>query len=493
MIKKNKLNVQIAVEALLLLAVTLGIMAYFAQKVLCEEALLHAEQVLENTEQDIDNILLGVEQSTGNVYHDLLEHLDEPDRMFTYSRKLMESNPNIIGCAIVFKPGYYPGKDLFMAYVHRRSSDAYDQTELVTSETFTNSPYNEQVWYTIPVEEGKIGWIDPLKGKETENEPLVTFCLPFKDKTGERVGALAVDVSLNQLSKIVQDAKPSENGYAVLLAWNGSYIVHPDKKKLWDPAAFSKNMEDADSSEIKAANAMLAGERGMRTFRRDHHDWCLTFKPFERVKWEGRADSNVGWRIGVVYPKYEITRSHTLLLWWVMSIAVVGILLGVLLCRWIIRRQMRPLRKIAKSARLIAQGHYDQTLTTTARHDEIGMLQNRFVQMQQSLRGQLDKLEDETAQLRQQGNMLRETYDKTIEADATKTSLLNYMTNKIADCVRDITTSVTTLCNNCKDISREEAGKHMNNIQHKTEKIVDSLNVLAHFTKAETRKEDNHE
>ena len=124
---KHRLNIQIVVEALLLLSVMLGILAYFSHRALRQEAMLDAEQTLEGTVQSIDNILLGVEQATGNVYYDLLQHLDDPDRMYTYSRNLVESNPNIVGCTICFKPGYYPGKDLFMAYVHRKSSDPEDR------------------------------------------------------------------------------------------------------------------------------------------------------------------------------------------------------------------------------------------------------------------------------------------------------------------------------------------------------------------------------
>ena len=115
MIKRINLNIQVLCEALLLLAVTLGILAYFSHMALRQEALRNAEQTLEGTVQDIDNILLGVEQSTGNIYYDLLEHLDDPERMYTYSRELVASNPNINGCAICFKPGFFPGHDLFMA------------------------------------------------------------------------------------------------------------------------------------------------------------------------------------------------------------------------------------------------------------------------------------------------------------------------------------------------------------------------------------------
>lgn len=225
--KKYKLNILIAGQTLLLLAVSLGVLFYFSHKALKSEAMRDAELTLESTVQNIDNILLSVEQSTGNMYYDLLEHVDEPERMYVYCRELVESNPNIVGCAIAFKPGYFPGKDLFMAYVHRRAFTTDIKSDLVTTDTFTDRPYTEQAWYKDPMNKGWIGWTDPLKGEDTENEPLVNFCLPFSDKSGQRVGVIAVDVSISQLSKIVLAAKPSERGYCVLMAKNGSFIVHP--------------------------------------------------------------------------------------------------------------------------------------------------------------------------------------------------------------------------------------------------------------------------
>ena len=101
--KSTRLHLLIVGETLLLLAVTLGILAYFSHKALREEAMCNAELTLDGTVQNIDNILLSVEQATGRIYDDLLEHLDQPDRMYAYSRDLVESNPYINGCAICFK------------------------------------------------------------------------------------------------------------------------------------------------------------------------------------------------------------------------------------------------------------------------------------------------------------------------------------------------------------------------------------------------------
>ena len=487
MLKNYRLNVQIVCEALLLLIVTLGILTYFSHRALHKEALRSAEQMLEGIVQNIDNILMSVEQSTGNMYYEVVEHLDNPGRMYTYSRNLVESNPNIVGCAIVFKPGYFPGKNLFMAYVHRVTG-ADGNPELVTSETFANRPYTEQAWYTEPMK-GWSGWIDPLKGSDTEDEPLITFCLPLTNSKGQPVGVIATDVSINQLSKIVMAAKPSDDGYCVLLAHNGLYIVHPDKEKLSNPMVFSHKNRDVDASETEAAKDMLSGVKGIAEFRRENRDWFVFYKPLERVGWEGWSKGVIGWSAGVVFPESDIFGKHNTLLYQVVAVALIGILLFFLLCNWIIRRQLKPMKQLAESAQNIAEGNFSEMLPSTRRTDEIGLLQRQFREMQLSLRDRLARQEEETAQLRQQGDMLRTAYDKTIENDQMKTSFQHYMTSQMAEPVQSIDRSVTTLCNNLQELGKEELGKQVDNIEHKSLAVLDQTNHLAHFTELETRKE----
>lgn len=489
--RKLRLNVHIAAETLVLLILTLGVLTYYSHKVLREEAQRDASLMLDATVQEIDNILLSVEQTTGNVYYDVIEHLDDKQRMYTYSRKLVESNPNIIGCAIAFKPGYYPDTDLFMAYVHRRAFVNDLKTDLVVSEKFTNRPYTEQIWYTEPMKTGWIGWTDPLKGDDTENMPLVNFCLPLIDKSGERVGVIAVDVSISQLSKIVLAAKPSENGYSILLARNGSFIVHPDIKKLESHTVFSQMYNGADASVVEAAEAMLAGKVGEKDFKMDGKKWSVFFKPFVRSEWEGRynGEGTLGWSVGVIYPDEDIFGVHNQLIFLVLFITIISILLFFLLCTWIIRHQLKPLNMVNEMAQNVAAGVFDQRLPITNRDDEIGQLQNRFSKMQESLQKQKVGLEHETALLSQRGEMLKAAYNKTEEADKIKSSFLRYMIKQLEVPTSSIDASVTTLCNDYKDAKKEEVNKQVDNIQHKSEVVVDLLNHISHFTETDEGKE----
>ena len=67
-----KLSLMVCFEIALLLSLSLAVMFYFSRKALREEAMHDAEQTLEGTAQHVDNILLGVEQSVGNFYWELL-------------------------------------------------------------------------------------------------------------------------------------------------------------------------------------------------------------------------------------------------------------------------------------------------------------------------------------------------------------------------------------------------------------------------------------
>ena len=85
-----------AVSAMaVLLIASMIVMLFYSRKNVKDEALQKAMQTLDGTVQNIDNILLSVEQATGNVYFSMLPHINDPKAVQTYSRRLVESSPYI--------------------------------------------------------------------------------------------------------------------------------------------------------------------------------------------------------------------------------------------------------------------------------------------------------------------------------------------------------------------------------------------------------------
>ena len=67
-----RLNALVAIGIVALLVASLGGLFYFTRKALVEETKMDAEQRLEGTVQHVDNMLLSIEQTTGNIYRALL-------------------------------------------------------------------------------------------------------------------------------------------------------------------------------------------------------------------------------------------------------------------------------------------------------------------------------------------------------------------------------------------------------------------------------------
>ena len=429
----------------ILLMASLAVMLYYSRKAVKEEAIHKASQALEGATQCIDNILLSVEQTTGNVFFSMLPHLDDPEMMFTYSRKVVETNPYVAGCAIAFKPDYFKDHKYFMAYVHRGDSAgmAYANSNLVTDEYFGHRRYTEQDWYKQPMESGLAGWMNPITAEESNLEPSITFCLPLRAKGREPIGVLGVDVSIQLLSQFVAKAKPSANSYCMLLDREGSYIVHPNGDKQLGKNALMVS----DESAKEAAQAMVSGGMGFRPFRLHGKDFYVFYKPFKRETVTGREVESLGWSAGMIYPEDDVFGDYKKLTYYVIAIAFFGLLLMYVVSRYFIHKQLTPLSMLTNKSQLIADGNYDESIPESHHGDEIGRLQNNFRQMQQTLASHIQELEGLKIQLQEHGEELRKAYNQAQKADRMKTAFLHNMTNQMIEPADMIDQDVSKLCN----------------------------------------------
>ena len=488
-----RLSLIVVLSMAMLLLSSLLVMLFYARKALKEEALEKAAQTLEATVQRIDNILLSVEQAAGNVYFRLLPQLNSKEKMITYSRQLVESNPYIMGCAIAFEPGYYKEGESFMAYFRcEPASNSQGEEKIVRCEQFGDSHYTEQEWFTVPMATSQPGWMKPLSDlayydlaeEDRETMAVTTFCLPIlgNGRDSKPVAVLGVDVSLSLLSRIILSVKPSDNSYCTLLDKDGSFIVHPDSNKLFQQTVFTQLEHGADPSVETAAKAMVSGETGYLPFRLNGTDYYVFYKPFLRSAVPGRTLSNQSWSVGIIYPKDDIFGDHNSLRYYMLAIAIVGLLLLFLLCRDIIHRQLLPLRMLTKSAQHIANGHYDEIIPESRHKDEIGRLQNNFQQMQQSLASYIGELEQLTTTLKERGEGLRVALNQAQKADRMKTAFLHNMTNQMAEPAEAICKDVEEMMHPAAKQEEGAATKLADDILQKGDTIAKLLDNLINLS-----------
>ena len=491
-----RLNALVAIEIVALLVASLGGLFYFTRKALVEETKMDAEQRLEGTVQHVDNMLLSIEQTAGNIYRALLEHLDQPDRMQTYCRKLVECNPNIDGCVIAFKPDYYPDRGNAFNFVHRKK---YNSPELITTEESPNMPYTQKKWYTETMEKCKPAWIDPGENHDYNLEPVITYSLPIIDHSGECVGVIATGMSINLLSQVVLETKPSPNSYSILLAHDGTYLIHPNRERLAGQTVFDQPEIAESPTALAAAKAMTEGKTGNSSFEINDFTWYLFYKPFVLTKTPSRSMNTLNWSIATIYPKEDIFGEYNHLIFHVLGIVAVALLVFYMLCKRAIRKQMKPLAYLTESAVRIADGHYDEPIPNVKRDDEVGEFYKHFQLMQKAMAADIARQEQQRAILERHHEHLQKIHRQIQDDEQVKTTFLHNVTNEMIAPAELIADSVKALCDHYGDITLAEANEKKDNIRRQSETILGLLSHKSRVSPAgaakttEERKEDSHE
>ena len=422
-----------ALAALLIVALT--IMFFFSRRALREEAISHAAQTLEATVARIDNVLLDVEQASGNIYWKMLRHdYLSLEAEGSYAQRLVDENPYIVD-----------------AHFHWNT------------DSFT-------------VDTNLMGWTTPKRLTHIAGEALTTFRLPIYDGQ-TTVGAFDVSVSLVQLSNIMLEGKPSPNSFCVLMGKDGKLIVFPDSAFL-NKSAFELAKKYDNNAEEDAIHAMTSGETGYKHVKMDGKDCYVFYKPFVRTDVPGRAQVDLGWSAGVIYPEGDIFGDYNRLLHMVVIIAIIGLLLLLVSCCLFIHRQFVPLRQLAKSAQRIAEGSYDEPIPDSPRQDEVGRLQQHFQQMQKSLATRVGELQHATDILNERRTVLQAAYEAAQADDRMKTNFLYNMSDQLMMPVSDIKDRVMTISEHADELTEEETNRLVEEIHQRGNQMTTLLNHI---------------
>jgi class 3 adenylate cyclase len=196
----------------------------------------------------------------------------------------------------------------------------------------------------------------------------VTCAMALLDARSALRGVFTVDLSLDELSRFVQNLRVSPRGRVYIATGQGMLVAAPG------------------GGQGAREDAALAGE----VFRRAG-DGVLASHTFQRdgERYLGRAATfPVGarhWIAAVVVPERDYTAAIEAQAWRAAGLGLLALLAavagGIVLVRWI----AAPLRELGDQARRIREGDLDVTIVPRSR-DEIGTLARTMADMVQALR-----------------------------------------------------------------------------------------------------------
>jgi sigma-B regulation protein RsbU (phosphoserine phosphatase) len=427
-----------------------------------------ARQTLDGTVLHIDNTLRAVEVAANNMLRVIENNLDKPDKMFEYSRKVLETNPELDGCSISFEPFYYKEKgEYFSAYSYNNGDSIATENEGADY-----YQYHTMDWYLIPKLLNRPYWIEPFQEDAdwgiVVQDIFSSYSQPIHDKTGKVVGTFSVDICLNWFSDTVTATKPFPNSYTFLLGKGGTYLVHPDSTKQFYETIFTTSLQEADSTIESLGEAMIAGESGYRQMTYRGEQLHVFYKPFK----------NTGWSVAMVCPDSDIFATFNQLRRTVRIVTAIGLLLLLLSTWYIVSRSVQPLQKLVDSTHQMMQHEFSGEIPDSTRSDEIGRLQRRFKAMQKSLGSYIGEVRQQSAVLEARHAELQQAYDRAKDEERMRNAVLHKMTKDMSEPVADITAVSRTICEEYEDMTDDYMDAMVDKIENDANQVAEMLNQL---------------
>ena len=386
----------------LIVFVTMGVMSFMmttiASKVIDAFAREHFADMLELTNEKVSEMLNVVEVSAINILDEVSYYIDDPDSVAHALEEEIILNNRIRGTALGFIPDYYPREGHWYEPYAYFNDDGTLETGQIGSKDHN---YFEAEWYQkgLEAEEGGF-WSDPYYDDAGSRTMLISYALPVRDKSGQKVGVLTADLDLNWLSEQVHALDSAENRrgiyhvdmdselatYCFILSRSGKYIVHPDKSRILN-RSFFEFAQDDDSGYMNLGNAMMEGEKGYQQVTIDGVDALVCYAPLRQT----------GWSMAIVVPRDRAAVYGKLVTLLISFQIFLGLIFIAIFCFRDIRKSTRSLRQLADATVGIANGNFDTPIPPIRRHDEIYLLRESFVEMTHSLQDYIDKLTESTA------------------------------------------------------------------------------------------------
>ncbi|WP_078412519.1 methyl-accepting chemotaxis protein [Priestia abyssalis] len=240
--------------------------------------------------------------------------------------------------------------------------------------------------------------------KEAWNSPNAVISKPYKDTgTGKMVvtiskklkdnsGVVGLDIDLDTLNTSILSVKIGREGYPFIVNPNNEYIIHP-KEELGAVAKESW------------AGKIQQSPQGTLDYKLGNDMKQLTYI----------TNKATGWKIAGTIYKSEISKDAQPILNRTLMVIIIALVIGSALTYFIIRRIVRPIRRLTENAVSIAEGNLNVDIHQEE-IKEIGLLSAAFRTMTDSLKTLIHSIHERSDLLAASSEELSATTEQSTAA-----------------------------------------------------------------------------
>ena len=460
-----KLSLGILLMAMPIFMLALGILFVQSRKNVKYEATKHAASVVNTTMQHITRYMNIVQTATDLTAWDVIENM-QPDSLLTYSNFVVTLNGHIDGCSISLEPETFPKYGRYFSVYTVREPDT------ITTVIEEEYEYFDKIWYKEPKHLGEACWAvyyDEGDSLElTLDGMIASYSKPLYLDEKHFVGIISTDLSLLRLSKTITTETPYEDSYFFMTGEEGRYYLHPDTAQLFTHTIFSDADPDKNADIFALGHQMTTGQQGSMSVNMGGERCVVCYQPVPGTKWS----------LALVCPERNIFYNYNLLTYILVPLIVIGLLLILLFCSFTVAHAIRPLNELSGTLQHIADGHYDEPVERTTRHNVVGRLQNSFSAMQESLKRHVSDIQQMNDEAMKRNEELAHTNELAKEANRQKSMFIQNVSHQVRTPLNIIMGFSQVLKENKSLMSEDEAKGIADMMRHNVNLLARMVNML---------------
>ena len=284
-----------------------------------------------------------------------------------------------------------------------------------------NNPEQKAVW-------------SPVYTDATGKGMMITAAVPVYGKNDKFIGAVGMDITLDDLSTDIKNIQLPGEGYAFLIDTNGYALALPEqgyKDIIGHPIRKNEsyiNLLNSSTGFAPVIAKMISGETGIETLEIEGKQLFVAYAPVQSTGWSLagviEADKIL---LPVVRMQEEINSYVKSSILWVLLVGLVIIIILLSVGFILINHMINPLQKLSSAAKEIGAGNLNIKLPKPS-DDEIGQLTYAFSQMVNNIKKSRAKLESYSKDLEKQVEIRTKQLDeKAKDSENTKIATLNIM------------------------------------------------------------------
>jgi len=312
---------------------------------------------------------------------------------------LFDNNPEIDGSSVYFEPNMYDGLDSQYTgtrygtsssgrigfYFYRENNNLLYLPEALGNDVEFQLPYYiEAKTLNAPI------YTNPTR-YEIDGVSTLLFIIvyPLRGLNGEFIGAITVDINLNEFYTQLQAEEIYETGYIVITNEKGIIFYSPRKEdigKTREEAGLNRAVPASYAQGIRTVNDQVVVESELIFMRSAfNNEESLLSRNSILI-----PELNTIFMFNIVAPLTEINANEIKLAIGVSAISVFILILITMILYFIIEKLSKPLGEFAKAAEKIAHGDYSVRMTGKYT-DEYAVLKNTVNDMAERIEEHIDE------------------------------------------------------------------------------------------------------